>query len=130
MKLDKAMTKLVVLAVKLVLTVMRSLVKKKVKKKTSKDEKDKEYLVEMLYSLISDNTQPANKSSRESGASPKSGDEDLPKPVVANREPEKAQFSVLVTPGLLEDLLSKSAFDNLLRASSDVTVEALHWKTP
>ena len=65
MKLDKARTKLVVLAVKLVLTVMRSLVKKKVKKKTSKDEKDKEYLVEMLYSLISVNTQPANMSNRE-----------------------------------------------------------------
>lgn len=99
--------------------------KKKVKKKTSEDEKDKEYLVEMLYSLISDNTQPANKSNRESGATPKSGDEDLPKPVAAYPEPKKEQFSVLVTPGVLEDLPSKSAFDNLLGASSDVTVEAL-----
>ena len=89
--------------------------KKKVKKKTSEDEKDKEYLVEMLYSLISDNTQPANKSNRESGATPKSGDENLPKPVAAYPEPKKEQFSVLVTPGVLEDL----------GASSDVTVEAL-----
>ena len=65
MKVDNARTIIVVLAAKLVLTVMRSVVKKKVKKKTSEDEKDKEYLVEMLYSLISVNTQPANMSNRE-----------------------------------------------------------------
>merc|ERR1712013_193592 len=89
---------------------------------SSEDEKDKEQLVEMLYSLISDEKQSDTGGAiKKREVASKSDDDDLSSPIPEASESEKD----FVPPTVMEDLPSKSAFDNLLGASSDVTVEAL-----
>merc|ERR1712142_1129407 len=83
---------------------------------SSEDEKDKEQLVEMLYSLISDEKQNETDVKTNLKDSGKSEDEDLSSPDSVKK---------VVNTTVLEELPSKSAFDSLIGQSSDVTVEAL-----